>query len=146
MFFLTVSSLLLFTTLPRAIKSLRSIPARKAFTLPERIITRQSGSLPNTLNAFYLEFTNVLSSLFIFFFREIGEAFNLLGKDPDCRVIILSGNGKAFCAGIDLNDLMALGSVVNDDELDTARKSIKLLTVIKKFQGHHMEIEKVESS
>ena len=72
--------------------------------------------------------------------------FNLLGKYPDCRVIILSGNGKAFCAGIDLNDLMALGSVVNDDELDTARKSIKLLTVIKKFQGHHMEIEKVESS
>lgn len=73
---------------------------------------------------------------------EIGQAFNLLGKDPDCRVIILSGNGKAFCAGIDLNDLMALGSVVNDDELDTARKSIKLLTVIKKFQNHHMEIEK----
>ena len=69
-----------------------------------------------------------------------------MGKDPDCRVIILSGNGKAFCAGIDLNDLMALGSVVNDDELDTARKSIKLLTVIKKFQNHHMEIEKVESS
>ena len=84
--------------------------------------------------------------LFILFFREIGQAFNLLGKDPDCRVIILSGNGKAFCAGIDLNDLIALGSVVNDDELDTARKSIKLLTVIKKFQNHHMEIEKVESS
>ena len=58
-------------------------------------------------------------------------------------MIILSGNGKAFCAGIDLNDLMALGSVVNDDELDTARKSIKLLTVIKNFQNHHMEIEKV---
>ena len=70
----------------------------------------------NTLNAFHLEFANILSSLFIFFFREIGEAFNLLGKDPDCRVIILSGNGKAFCAGIDLNDLMALGSVVNDIE------------------------------
>ena len=61
-------------------------------------------------------------------------------------MIILSGNGKAFCAGIDLNDLMALGSVVNDDELDTARKSIKLLTVIKKFQNHHMEIEKVSQS
>ena len=58
-------------------------------------------------------------------------------------MIILSGNGKAFCAGIDLNDLMALGSVVNDDELDTARKSIKLLTVIKNFQNYHMEIEKV---
>ena len=39
---------------------------------------------------------------------------------------------------------MALGSVVNDDELDTARKSLKLLNVIKTFQNHHMEIEKVE--
>ena len=93
--------------------------------------------------------SNLFAYLILFFylfFREIGQAFNLLGKDPDCRVIILSGNGKAFCAGIDLNDLIALGSVVNDDELDTARKSIKLLTVIKKFQNHHMEIEKVESS
>ena len=90
--------------------------------------------------------SNLFAYLILFFylfFREIGQAFNLLGKDPDCRVIILSGNGKAFCAGIDLNDLIALGSVVNDDELDTARKSIKLLTVIKKFQNHHMEIEKV---
>ena len=59
---------------------------------------------------------------------------------------LISGNGKAFCAGIDLKDLMALGSIVNDDELDTARKCIKLLNVIKKFQNHHMEIEKVESS
>ena len=64
---------------------------------------------------------------------EIGEAFKLLGQDPDCRVIIFSGNGKAFCAGIDLNDLMALGSLVNSDE-DTARKSMKLFNVIKTFQ------------
>ena len=44
-------------------------------------------------------------------------------------MIILSGNGKVFCAGIDLNDLMALGSDVNEHELDTVRKSIKLITV-----------------
>ena len=72
----------------------------------------------NTLNALHLEFANILSSLFILFFREIGEAFNLLGKDPDCRVIILSGNGKAFCAGIDLNDLIVLGNIVNDNDIE----------------------------
>ena len=37
--------------------------------------------------------------MFYFWNSEIGEAFKLLGDDPDCRVIIFSGNGKAFCAG-----------------------------------------------
>ena len=45
--------------------------------------------------------------------------------------------------GIDLNDLMKLGSVVNDDELDTARKSVMMFKTIKQFQNSFMEIEKV---
>ena len=73
---------------------------------------------------------------------ELGEAFNLLGKDPDCRVIVLSGNGKSFCSGIDLKDLMALGNIINSDE-DTARKSLKLFNVVKDFQNWFMEMEKV---
>lgn len=38
-------------------------------------------------------------------FSEIGEAFNLLSTDPDIRVIILTGNGKSFCAGLDLKGM-----------------------------------------
>jgi len=72
---------------------------------------------------------------------EIGEAFKVLGQDPDCRVIVFSGNGKGFCAGIDLNDLMDLCSVVNGDE-DAARKAHKLFRVIKDFQNYFMEMEK----
>lgn len=83
-----------------------------------------------------------LNALNTVMWLEIGEAFKLLGDDPDCRVIIFSGNGKAFCAGIDLNDLMKLGSVVNDDELDTARKSVMMFKTIKQFQNSFMEIEK----
>ena len=45
--------------------------------------------------------------------------------------------------GIDLNDLMKLGSVVNDDELDVARKSVMMFKTIKQFQNSFMEIEKV---
>ena len=45
--------------------------------------------------------------------------------------------------GIDLNDLMKLGSVVNDDELDPARKSVMMFKTIKQFQNSFMEIEKV---
>ena len=76
---------------------------------------------------------------------ELGEAFKVLGEDPDCRVIVFTGNGKAFCAGIDLNDLMALGNIANDDEKDVARKSFEIFKVIKKFQNSFFEIEKVQS-
>ena len=80
----------------------------------------------------------------LLFFREIGLAFNKLGKDPDCRVIILSGNGKVFCSGIDLKDLVDVHSkvIINSDE-DTARKSLKLFNMIKDYQNWFMEIEKV---
>ena len=78
----------------------------------------------------------------LFFFSEIGLAFNTLGKDPDCRVIILSGNGKAFCSGIDLKDLMNVGNIINSDE-DTARKSLKIFNIVKDYQNWFMEIEKV---
>lgn len=39
----------------------------------------------------------------ILFFSEIGDVFVKLDEDKDCRVIILDGEGKSFCAGIDLN-------------------------------------------
>ncbi len=37
------------------------------------------------------------------------EAFHALGRDPVVRVIILTGAGKAFCAGLDLKELGQLG-------------------------------------
>ena len=36
---------------------------------------------------------------FNLFFSEIGSVFQELDSDPDCRAIVLSGNGKMFCAG-----------------------------------------------
>ena len=37
------------------------------------------------------------------------EAFGMLGKDPVVRVIVVTGAGKAFCAGLDLKELGQLG-------------------------------------
>lgn len=34
--------------------------------------------------------------------REIGETLLALDEKPDCRVIVLASDGKAFCAGADL--------------------------------------------
>ena len=43
-------------------------------------------------------FHNILKDLNLFF-SEIGSVFHELDSDPDCRAIVLSGNGKMFCAG-----------------------------------------------
>lgn len=37
--------------------------------------------------------------------RELNTALFQLDQDPDVRVILLKGAGKAFCAGIDVNEL-----------------------------------------
>lgn len=36
---------------------------------------------------------------------ELHEALKLLDGDPNIRVIVIKGAGKAFCAGIDINEL-----------------------------------------
>ena len=37
--------------------------------------------------------------------EEVGEVFNKLDRDQECRVVILSAAGKMFSSGIDLSDL-----------------------------------------
>lgn len=38
---------------------------------------------------------------------ELIEAFDACDADPDVRVVVLTGNGRAFCAGMDLSDSSA---------------------------------------
>lgn len=38
---------------------------------------------------------------------ELGDALKAAERDPGVRVIVLTGNGKAFCSGQDLGDLKA---------------------------------------
>lgn len=45
-----------------------------------------------------------LNALNVDLVAELTSALNQLGSDAECRVIILSGIGRAFCAGLDLND------------------------------------------
>ncbi len=43
---------------------------------------------------------NALSRTMI---REMLEAIRLTGQDPDCRVLVIQGEGNGFCAGADLD-------------------------------------------
>ena len=69
--------------------------------------------------------------------------FNELDSDSDCRAIILSGNGKMFCAGIDLSTLMEMGQAAGA-ESDVARKAKMYYSIIRQFQNYHMALEKVK--
>lgn len=47
--------------------------------------------------------------------RDLGDAIAELAADPALRVGVLTGAGRAFCAGADLKDIAA-GRSINDDE------------------------------
>ncbi len=42
---------------------------------------------------------------------EIGEAFERLDADPDCRAIVFAAEGRSFCAGADFSKRMDTGTV-----------------------------------
>lgn len=79
---------------------------------------------------------NILQSI-LFLFREIKECFDALNEDPDCRVIVLSGAGKHFTAGLDLKD--AVGFAQQMGEIDEpARKGHFMEKRLKQYQVHRI--------
>lgn len=46
-----------------------------------------------------------LNSMTLELVRELGDALDRLGRDPKCRVILLTGAGRGFCSGHDLGEM-----------------------------------------
>ncbi|XP_044209510.1 delta(3,5)-Delta(2,4)-dienoyl-CoA isomerase, mitochondrial isoform X1 [Thunnus albacares] len=74
------------------------------------------------------------------FWSEMVECFNEIAGDPDCRVVVVSGAGKIFTAGIDLMDMAS--EVLQPQGDDTARISWNLKKTITKYQETFSVIEK----
>jgi delta(3,5)-delta(2,4)-dienoyl-CoA isomerase len=70
------------------------------------------------------------------------ECFQAISEDNDCRVVIISGNGKHFTAGLDLTDMGPLMETVLGDD-DIARKFRTLQQFIKRYQLSFTSIEQV---
>jgi methylglutaconyl-CoA hydratase len=61
---------------------------------------------------------------------ELAEAFLGLGEDPDVRVIVLSGRGKSFSAGGDIEYMKQQGSAPRETNLATARGLAEMFRIL----------------
>lgn len=73
------------------------------------------------------------------FWRECRECFERLAEDSSYRVVILSGAGRLFTAGLDLTDM---GNVLPSSDKDIARNAFKIRPIIAKYQETFTSIEK----
>ena len=73
------------------------------------------------------EVRNALNDTLI---SELTEAFDWLNSRDDIRVIVLKGNGKAFCAGADLAYMKEMANFSYNQNIADAQKLSKLFQII----------------
>jgi methylglutaconyl-CoA hydratase len=61
---------------------------------------------------------------------ELTEAFTALGTREDVRCVVLAAEGKAFCAGADLNWMRRMADYSRDENLADAGKLAEMLHVL----------------
>ena len=70
--------------------------------------------------------------------RELQACFEWLDEEPTVRAVILAGNGKHFCAGL---DLAAFGGL-HSESPDPGRRAEALRRTVLRMQGNLTAIEK----
>ncbi|EZA48298.1 hypothetical protein DMN91_002528 [Ooceraea biroi] len=123
-------------------KHLQSVPLNRSFTEMSPTYKTLAVSVPKPfVYMVKLNRPEKLNSISPAMWQEFGTCFNELAVNPDCRVIILSGAGRAFCAGIDLQGMVELGQSIAQHE-DIARKCRVLELKIKEYQDSFSAVEK----
>lgn len=77
----------------------------------------------NKIAKIYLNRPEVHNALNNFLINDLYDIFEKLNLEDDIRAIVLTGNGKSFCAGADLNWMK---SVINYDYEQNYQESLKL--------------------
>ncbi|CAH1397730.1 unnamed protein product [Nezara viridula] len=99
---------------PTFIRKQSSIATMKFKTInltsPKPFVFHVELNRPEKLNSFNHEM-----------FIEFTDCFKALHNDEDCRVVLLSGAGRMFSAGLDLTAAMKMGEVLAEQE-DVARR------------------------
>ena len=73
---------------------------------------------------------------------EITQAFRVLDKERDVRVIILAARGTAFCAGADLNWMKKMASYSEEENFADAKALAEMMQVI--YQCNKPTIARVQ--
>ncbi len=89
------------------------------------MITRSGATARVTLNR--PEVRNAFNEGLI---AELTDAFTRLGQDPTLRAVVLAAEGKAFCAGADLNWMKAMASYSWDENHADATRLADMLWAI----------------
>jgi methylglutaconyl-CoA hydratase len=88
-------------------------------------ISKQGGIARVTLNR--PELRNAFDDVLI---RELRSAFSEVQNDKGVRVMILAGNGPAFCAGADLNWMKRMAGYSYDENLADAKALAEMLATL----------------
>ena len=88
-------------------------------------VTRQGGVARVTLNR--PELRNAFDDALI---GKLSQAFAELADDRSVRVIVLAGNGPAFCAGADLNWMKRMAGYGYDENLADAKALADMLAAL----------------
>jgi len=72
-----------------------------------------------------------LNAMTVTMFEELESVARALGDDRDTRVVILTGAGKAFCAGYDLDDAEELSSLSALGMLDRQERAARAISALR---------------
>src|SRR5690554_6416956 len=64
---------------------------------------------------------------------EIEDAFKSLDKNHNCRLAILTGEGKSFCAGADLNWMKSMADYSKEENIEDSRKLSNMFKTLDDF-------------
>jgi Delta3,5-Delta2,4-dienoyl-CoA isomerase len=76
------------------------------------------------------------------FWDDLRLCFDRAARDNTVRCVVLSANGRAFSAGLDLQDAILSPTAGNNEKLDPARKSLRFIQSTKRLQDSLSSLEK----
>jgi delta(3,5)-delta(2,4)-dienoyl-CoA isomerase len=119
---------------------MKKIASRPASSLPQYEFLAVSSPSQHVAHV-QLNRPDKRNGLSLKMWREIGECFDSLGTNETVRSIVLSGNGKHFCSGIDLMDFMQTFMQISGKVSDVGRRAAMIDRLVKDYQDWFTAIE-----